>query len=401
MTEATWDGCYDDGWKGIVVEGAFAHPAKFARGLVRRIYSHMLAAGYVREGDTILDPFGGVALGAMDAMTSGLRWVGCELEPRFVKLGRENLDLWAKRWGLNGAVLLQGDSRRLCDVVRAAGAVVCSPPYANSMESWDKLAHIDFTKCADGRKVRKITPGTQGVRSESYGQTPGQLGSLPAGDLAAVVTSPPYVGGGHHADQTGSWNTNGRGQGQTRDVAGYGQTAGQLGQLQPGEFGAVVGSPPYMDARQETERSKVSGNGGPADERIHTVRGDYGTTSGQLGHEPAETFWAAARLVVRQCFAVLRPGAVAVWVTKDYVKNRARVPFSDQWRQLCEAEGFTLIEWARASLVREWQEATLFGDTVTRRKERKSFFRRLQEKKGAPRIDFEDVLILRRPAGTP
>jgi hypothetical protein len=31
-------------------------------------------------------------------------------------------------------------------------------------------------------------------------------------------------------------------------------------------------------------------------------------------------------------------------------------------------------------------------------KERKSFFRRLSEKKGSPRIDWEDVICLEKPA---
>lgn len=36
----TWTGCYDDGWRDLIVPDAFAHPAKAARGLLRRIFAY-------------------------------------------------------------------------------------------------------------------------------------------------------------------------------------------------------------------------------------------------------------------------------------------------------------------------------------------------------------------------
>ena len=94
---------------------------------------------------------------------------------------------------------------------------------------------------------------------------------------------------------------------------------------------------------------------------------------------------------------ILAPGAVTIWVTKDFVRNKQRIPFSQQWAQLCEAAGFTLIEWHRASLVEDnGTQLGMFGEDRELRRERKSFFRRLAEKKGSPRIDWEDVLCLRK-----
>jgi hypothetical protein len=49
-------------------------------------------------------------------------------------------------------------------------------------------------------------------------------------------------------------------------------------------------------------------------------------------------------------------------------------------------------------LVKEWHEPTLFEGHVRREKSRKSFFRRLAESKGSPRIDYEEVLFVRRGA---
>lgn len=109
-----------------------------------------------------------------------------------------------------------------------------------------------------------------------------------------------------------------------------------------------------------------------------------------------ETFWTAARDIVQECHAILKPGGVAVWVTKDFVRNKARVPFSDDWARLCQACGLHLVRRARAMLVSETVVPDLFGGETVQRKERKSFFRRLQESKGSPRIDYEDVLFVRK-----
>lgn len=68
-----WAGCYPSKWKGLIVPEAIAHPAKFSSKLIRRIYDHMRREGWIKPGDTVVDPFGGVALGAFDAMRLGLR----------------------------------------------------------------------------------------------------------------------------------------------------------------------------------------------------------------------------------------------------------------------------------------------------------------------------------------
>jgi hypothetical protein len=97
---------------------------------------------------------------------------------------------------------------------------------------------------------------------------------------------------------------------------------------------------------------------------------------------------------------VLRPGGYAAWVCKDFVRKGQRVPFSDQWQQLCEAVGFEPVERIAAMLVDDHgDQLDIFGGATARLKERKSFFRRLAEKKGSPRIDHEDVIIMRKPNG--
>ncbi len=93
-----WTGLYKGGWKGECVDEAFVHPAKFARKLIAKIYDHCAQENWIHESDLVLDPFGGVALGALDAMRHGLAWVGVELEPKFCTLGNRNINLWDRRY---------------------------------------------------------------------------------------------------------------------------------------------------------------------------------------------------------------------------------------------------------------------------------------------------------------
>jgi len=122
----------------------------------------------------------------------------------------------------------------------------------------------------------------------------------------------------------------------------------------------------------------------------------HGDTPGQLAD--ADDFWMAARVIVEQVYSALESGGHACWVVKDYVKNKQVVPFSDQWRQLCEAVGFETLHEHRAMLVHhKGKQGMLEGGVHEVKTESKSFFRRLAEKKGSPRIDWEVVWCMRKP----
>ena len=123
----------------------------------------------------------------------------------------------------------------------------------------------------------------------------------------------------------------------------------------------------------------------------------YGDTEGQLGTTQGDTFWAAAKTILEQTFQVLRPGGHAIWVTKRYVRDGKIVDFSADWVRLCESVGFELLHWHKAMLVEHHGEQhDLFSEPKKISTERKSFFRRLAEKKNSPRIDWEDVLCMRK-----
>ena len=84
---------------------------------------------------------------------------------------------------------------------------------------------------------------------------------------------------------------------------------------------------------------------------------------------------------------------------KDFVRKGQRVPFSDQWQQLCAACGFEPVERIAAMLVDDHgDQLDIFGGSHPKRIKRASFFRRLYESKYPENsIDWEDVIIMRKP----
>ena len=82
---------------------------------------------------------------------------------------------------------------------------------------------------------------------------------------------------------------------------------------------------------------------------------------------------------------MLRPGGVAAWICGDFVRNKQRVPFGEQWLALCESVGFEPLAWAVA-----WKQTDhgaqldIFGEAIPQQTTRVSFFRRLANAKNPP-----------------
>ena len=446
MNVTQWHGCYSGSWNGILVADAFAHPAKVAPGLSYRIYRHMIDAGYIQPGDSVIDPFGGIGGFGYHAMLLGLHFTGVELEPRFVELGQRNLDKWRRDLAmLNGTLgtarLLQGDSRRLLEVVGAGmAAAVSSPPY-----EVDALGHSRGQAGLEREKVYGTPPATD------HDDTPGQLGSMPTGDYAAAVSSPPFSGDKNlmavndqgvrsdmvarrgmvesdtqqspgnlaalraddagftaavssppYADNAATWvegpgarhdtiHHNGDNSFKASSDNGYGASPGNVGNMKDAGYEAAVSSPPF--------ESTVNHDGGPIQQQGGALYSDYGSDPANIGNDTGDTFWSASRAIIEQTYAALRPGGYAAWVTKRFVRKGQIVPFSDQWEALCAAVGFEPVERIAAMLVDDHgDQLDIFGGATARRKERKSFFGREAETKVSPRIDHEDVIIMRKPA---
>lgn len=421
----SWTGCYPSNWKGLITDESFAHPAKYSNKLIRRIYEHMFAEGWLKPGMTVVDPFGGVALGAFDACRLGLNWRGVELEPRFVKWGNENIELWNKkfsgmpRWSTD-AVLLRGDSRFLAQVLSEAQGCVSSPPFS------ERHSYDDDRTVTAVEKL-KNTPGSKigGVRiHDNAGNSDGQLGQMKATNesFRVALSSPPYADGSQHTggdDKHPERMEGGEYFGvglngvvssppyaETRNAPGgdninnlrrnnygnknYGIEFAQLGAMKATDkgFDAAISSPPFQGNSGGTNVTAKSG--ALADERLlkrHAAgnsEAGYGESSGNLGSELGNDFWLSARTIIEQVYTVLAPGAHAVWVVKNYVKNKQIVPFCEQWQQMCEAVGFVTLHEHHAMLVRSnGKSIDLEGNVREHIVESKSFFRRIAEKKVA------------------
>ena len=425
MTDPTiWHGCYRDGWGELIVGEAFAHPAKFAYGLIKRIYEHGFGRGWWQKGELIADPFGGIGTGGIVAAYMGLRWFGVELEPRFVALFEKNIALHRRKWESVRdpvPVMVQGDSRQFSRLLSDCSAIVTSPPYAETavaMESGRASKQAESLRRAveDGRvtgreSVRVAHKGFNAhtnlaMEGVAYGSTPGQIGRLKAGDVDAVITSPPYadsVKGEHGETETAQETrdkrqTQGGSLGQSQRHGGYGATEGNIGNL---KADAVVTSPPYADCiNSQGSGIDWSKSVAPCSsdcaraKRAEELAGNYGATPGQLGNTSGETYWQAMAVVYDECRKVLKSGGIMCVVVKDYVKGGERVPLCDQTHDLLLSLGFEPVERIRAMVVEEQRHEGLWGEVVEK-KERKSFFRRLAESKGSPPIDWEEALVVR------
>lgn len=162
-------------------------------------------------------------------------------------------------------------------------------------------------------------------------------------------------------------------------------------------FDCALSSPPYGDQQVGTGGEGRTGWRGYTDhggglESIH------GQLAAMRTNDAPNTFWGAAKQILEQVHAVLKPGGIAIFVLKAYVREGKLVDFPQQWRTLCEHVGFVTLHEHHALLVDEHREMGLFGEEVAMyRTSSKSFFRRLCEAKGSPEINAEIVLCMRKP----
>jgi len=230
------------------------------------------------------------------------------------------------------------------DVEKVVGAVL-SPPYADT----DIASKTNGTTYGgDFARTGKSPRALAQMESEKYGATPGQLSAMPAGDvdkIAGILTSPPYADGSSHT-------------------------------------GGNDPSPSYLKGGTI---QAVGLNGATATAR-------YGDADGQIGLTEGETYWTAVAKVYQELYQLLPSGGAAAVVVKNYVKNKKIAPLCDQTAQLLTAIGFEVRERCHAMLVKEKAATDMFGETHTKKTSRKSFFRRLAEKRGSPAIDHEEVI---------
>jgi len=281
-------------------------------------------------------------------------------------------------------------------------AIVTSPPYSETMQHGRH--GIDFTKAKKdypGRvqhaeRTKDMNKRHAEQRYAEFGASPKNIGNLSEGQgVDGILTSPPF-----NEDRANVIHGKGKGahtydanESKARMKKDYVKPTDpkSIGRL---KVDGVVTSPPYENASATSRRGKDA----------HPERLDgplppvsYGKSKGQIGNTSKETYWQAMCTVYEQCYQTLRPGRYIAVVVKDFVRNKQLVPLCDNTVKLLTHVGFDAQYRIRASLVHDLGMEDMF--TGKRKvKERKSFFRRLAEKKGGPRIDYEEVLIAQKNA---
>ncbi len=389
-----WTDCYNDSWKDHIVPEAFSHPAKMSYGLLKRILDHCKDEGW---GGVIVDPFGGIGSTGILGAYDGYQVICCELEAKFVSLAKQNFELHRRgfeEFGCPYPVIIQGDSRKLCSVIEeSVELIISSPPYEESLSARGgrQMAQMGLGNAKAGRDDKCID-------AIGYSNNPKNLGAMKPGKVDMVISSPPFLQGEKVQARSGfgpGWRKIPFKERMDKcPIEGkYGQTKGNLGNLKAGDVDVILSSPPYegIDVN-DTRRLRKSYKG----KNTQNDQRNYGISEGQLGADKGPTFWQAAKEILEQCHKILRPGGHAIWVCKDFVRKGQRVPFSDDWQRLCESVGFKTIHRHKAMLVKEDVKDDLFGGKIVKKTERKSFFRRLAEAKGSPKIDWEDVICMEK-----
>ena len=293
----SWHGYYKPWPKNILLAESYRHPAKVSFALAERIYRHCLDEVWLKPGNRVIDPFAGIGGFAFHAMQFGMDFVGMELEPDFIELAQESYtcpgfdrDFWRRYQGRQEFIGLLREMRALCPSCETAlapkakmnkrtGRVIerriphqAAHVYRGNIPRWENRFNGSFAQRGTARIVQGDSRSLLAVLAES--------------GAAACVASPPYVSGGHHPDQTGAWG--GQAQSVPRNLAGYGQAEGQMGQMPEGRLDAAISSPPYagppghdsghprLDAIEDERRVREGSS----------RRNGYGASTGQLAALP-------------------------------------------------------------------------------------------------------------------
>ncbi|MFI5591682.1 TRM11 family SAM-dependent methyltransferase [Amycolatopsis sp. NPDC051758] len=136
--------------KDRYVPESTAHPAKMLPAVAAHAIEH-----YTKPGEVVLDPMCGIGTTLVEAIDLGRRAVGVEYEPHWADIARANLRLAHKRGHDNDGQVVRGDARQLetllpGEYVGQVALVVTSPPYGPSVHG-----QVSTGKETEDGKVRK------------------------------------------------------------------------------------------------------------------------------------------------------------------------------------------------------------------------------------------------------
>jgi len=309
-----------------------AHPAKMSFLLAEKIVKHLEQLGLIHKGDRIIDFMAGTGRTGIVAELNGYKFTGIELEPHFIDMIEANREVLKKKmmrdpdWNI-----IQGDARKLSELLGEHGAGITSPVYGDMDLRYGKNGIV-----IDGKKYDR--PCMHGS-NEGYGCSEGQIGDL----KDAGIISPPY-----------------------ENQRAYRAT------YDPAKWGRVVNGRKLFN--QETGESSK-----------------YGDSKGQIGNERRQTYLGAMLKVYSEAYkAGISPLVV---VTKNPTRNHKLRRLDIDTARLLEMVGYRIVDYHQAVLFTKRRQKTLLGEEKVDVKGRMSFFKLLSIRNGNVAADHEDVII--------
>ena len=241
--------------------------------------------------------------------------------------------------------------------------IITSPPFAGADQSGTKHGVMNKNR-QDLIKYSYI--------KEQHGETEGQIGNLPYGEIDKCIFSPPYAEQMH---ETGSDEFKAKkaeyaekhlgGASRTSLImqhSGEQKSPNNIAKLPYGQIDKIVTSPPYeaavsastggerdmSSARQREKRLKDKGydpvryQGGVG--RNCEVDFQYTKDKDNIGNLKSDSYLEAMLQVYQQCHKVLKPEGLMILVTKNFIRNKQVVRLDTDTIQLCEQAGFSFVE---------------------------------------------------------
>lgn len=333
-----WRGCYDSAryYDKLVTPESFAHLAKGAWKLYKKIFEHLEKMQLLKPNDVVCDFMAGTGRTGVLAAQRGYKTVSVELEPHFIKMIEDNKKRVEEK--LQKPVsweILQGDARKLTSILANSPAVgIVSPPYLESV--------VHSKKPSNAMLDQKVGH----LKAIAYGSHKNQIGNLPDNALVGI-TSPPYEKSKGTTDKN-FWK-------QISDKAKN-----------------------WKGATRATA--------------------EYGNTELPLGVSTSETYTTAMLAVYSEAFkAGISP---LVTVTKNPTRKGKLRRLDLDTAALLQRAGYEIIDYHRATLFDEINQSTLTGGAEKVLEGRVSFFKRLSIQKGNVAAKWEDIIVAVNPQAT-
>lgn len=327
-------------WKHLYPKEATSHPAKMNQHLLEFLINKC-----TKKGEVILDPMCGTASTCVMGSILGRNTVGVELEAKFVDMGLKAKKKVESALGEKGSIhIIQGDSRRLSELLSEADTVITSPPYAEQNKSPPSKGMVEW-----GLRERPKSVLISGQKGRmTYSDSKDNIGNLPSGNVDAVITSPPYSEslalGGEGPGATSKLKST-----RKSSLANYSDSIENIGNLSEGKVDNIITSPPYADqevgkAIRPNRWNKIKDLEGFKGRKVWK-EGEpphYSDSTENIGNLKQESYFEAMLKVYQESYKVLKPKGKIILVLKNFIRRKQVVDLVYDTYRLMLHVGFKL-----------------------------------------------------------